>query len=123
MEDEDRMASDFEYTGIENHQAGFRESATGMQHCASVDDGSSVELLDGDQVVITSGRVPASGDLAHTTCTAYILPSESAIISIAVLRTACWGSLWEGVGPVEKSAHAIPSTCRDADEDQRTPSC
>ena len=49
------MASDFEDTGIENHQAIFRESAAGSQHSANVDDGSSVELLDGDQVVITSG--------------------------------------------------------------------
>lgn len=49
------MASDFEYTGVENRQAIFREIATGMQHSANVDDGSSVELLDGDQVVITSG--------------------------------------------------------------------
>lgn len=49
------MASDFEYTGIENNQAIFRESATGMQHSANVDYGTSVELLDGDQVVITSG--------------------------------------------------------------------
>lgn len=49
------MASDFEFTGIENNQAGFRENATGMQHWANVDYGSSVDLLDGDQVRITSG--------------------------------------------------------------------
>lgn len=55
MDERNGMASDFEYTGIENHQAGFRERATGTQHWANVDDGSSVELLDGDQVVITSG--------------------------------------------------------------------
>lgn len=49
------MASDFEFTGIENQQAGFRETSTGMQHWANVDYGSSVEWLDGDQVQITSG--------------------------------------------------------------------
>jgi hypothetical protein len=49
------VASDFEFTGIENDQAGFRESSSGMQHWASVDHGSSVELLDGDQAEITSG--------------------------------------------------------------------
>lgn len=49
------MGSDFEYTGIENRQAIFRERATGTCAAVLVDDGSSVELLDGDQVVITSG--------------------------------------------------------------------
>jgi len=49
------MASDFEFTGIENHQAVFRECATGTSASVLVDDGTSVELLDGDQVVITSG--------------------------------------------------------------------
>ena len=48
------MASDFEYTGDENHQAGFRDTTTGMQHWVPNFDGGPVELLDGDEVVITS---------------------------------------------------------------------
>lgn len=48
------MASDFEYTGNENHQAGFRDKSTGMQHWVPNFEGGPVELLDGDEVVITS---------------------------------------------------------------------
>lgn len=48
------MASDFEYTGDENHQAGFRDKSTGMQHWVPNFEGGPVELLDGDEVVITS---------------------------------------------------------------------
>lgn len=48
------MASDFDYTGDENHQAGFREKPTGVQHWVPNIEGEPVELLDGDQVLITS---------------------------------------------------------------------
>ena len=48
------MASDFDYTGDENQQAGFREKSTGMQHWVPNFEAGLVELLDGDQVVITS---------------------------------------------------------------------
>lgn len=48
------MASDFEYTGNEHHQAGFRDKSTGMQHWVPNFEGGPVELLDGDEVVITS---------------------------------------------------------------------
>lgn len=49
------MASDFEYTGIANHQAGFREKATGTQYWIDASDDAQVELLDGDEVFIPSG--------------------------------------------------------------------
>ena len=48
------MASEFEYTGDENRQAGFRDKSTGMQHWVPNFEGGPVELLDGDEVVITS---------------------------------------------------------------------
>ena len=48
------MASDFEYTGDENQQAGFRERSSGMQHWIPNFEGGPVELLDGDQVVLMS---------------------------------------------------------------------
>lgn len=48
------MASDFDYTGDENQQAGFRQKSTGLQHWVPNFEGGPVELLDGDQVVITS---------------------------------------------------------------------
>jgi len=49
------MPSDFEYAGIENHTAPFQERSAGTGCSAPINDGSSVELPDGDQVVITSG--------------------------------------------------------------------
>lgn len=49
------MESDFEYTGNENNQAGFRDRATGTQYWLMNTDGSDVELLEGDQVVIPFG--------------------------------------------------------------------
>ena len=49
------MASDFEYTGDANQQSGFRDKVTGTHYWINNFDGSPVELLDGDQVVITSG--------------------------------------------------------------------
>lgn len=48
------MASDFEYTGDENQQAGFREKSSGMAYWLPNFEGGPVELLDGDQVVVTS---------------------------------------------------------------------
>ena len=48
------MASDFDYPGDENQQAGFREKSTGMQHWVPNFEAGPVELLDGDQIVITS---------------------------------------------------------------------
>ncbi|GJF18562.1 hypothetical protein NGTWS1803_37930 [Mycolicibacterium cyprinidarum] len=48
------MASDFDYTGEQNQQAGFCDKSTGVQHWVPNIEGGPVELLDGDQVVITS---------------------------------------------------------------------
>jgi len=48
------MASDFDYTGDENQQAGFREKSSGVQHWVPNFEGGPVELLDDDQVVVTS---------------------------------------------------------------------
>lgn len=48
------MASDFDYTGEQNQQAGFCDQSTGVQQWVPNIEGGSVELLDGDQVVITS---------------------------------------------------------------------
>ncbi|MFZ2242137.1 MAG: hypothetical protein WAV90_21685 [Gordonia amarae] len=49
------MASDFEYTGVQNQQAGFRERNSGVQHWLQTGGDIDVELRDGDEVVITSG--------------------------------------------------------------------
>lgn len=49
------MASDFEFLGNYNHSANFRDKSTGQETSLLNVEGSSVELLDGDQVVIPAG--------------------------------------------------------------------
>ena len=65
------MASDFDYTGDENQQAGFREKSTGMQHWVPNFEAGPVELLDGEQLFAepkcrsASGPACRSGVLMH----------------------------------------------------------
>ena len=40
---------------VANHQAGFREKNSGVQHWLQTGGDIDVELRDGDEVVITSG--------------------------------------------------------------------
>lgn len=49
------MASDFEFVGNFNNSANFREKASGQETALLNTEGSAVELLDGDQVVIPAG--------------------------------------------------------------------
>jgi hypothetical protein len=50
------MASDFEFTGIQHHRAGFREKATGLHYWLDMPlEDAFVELLDGDEVAVHIG--------------------------------------------------------------------
>lgn len=49
------MASDYEFVGNQNNQAGFREKSSGSMTWLMNVDAAPVELLDGDEVILTSG--------------------------------------------------------------------
>lgn len=52
------MASEFEFTGVQNHLSTFREVATGVTFTLPAPDpeDAAVELLDGDEVVVPSSN-------------------------------------------------------------------
>ena len=52
------MASDFEFTGVQNHQCTFRERTTGIGFTlpAPEPEDAGVELLDGDEVIVPSSN-------------------------------------------------------------------
>ncbi|GGF16954.1 hypothetical protein [Williamsia phyllosphaerae] len=48
------MASNYEFTGNENNQAGFRDKVSGSMTWLTNVDAAPVELLDDDEVIMTT---------------------------------------------------------------------